>query len=346
MSKTPPTFRALDLGFGFTKFSKGHYLQDGSLEVSAFPSYAAAAVNFSIGAGVMTDLSIVKVSVDDEHFLVGEDVRNAADGVGRQMLESTFFTSSQYIALARGAMGFMNVPNHGEVDSLVMGLPLNIFRDQSIVDHVEAAMKGTHLVPDITKNSGVERTILVKNVSIIPQVVGSLVAMSRDAGLMQKVNEQHNLTIDVGYGTLLWLVSDGFTPVPARSNGNMGGVSSLLQKIIRSIDPSAVSSINIMDRLDKALLEDKASILINGAEVEVAKYHRQLASAARENLTEMIRSIGTKADIDNVFLTGGGAHLYKDAIAAVFPGRQVHIASKGSRFTNVRGFQFLAETED
>ncbi len=346
MPKIPPNFRALDLGFGFTKFSKGEYLDDGSLEVGAFPSYAAAADDSAIGAGVISDLSLVHVSVDDERFAVGEDVRRAADGVGRQMLELTFFTSRQYIALARGAMAFMNIPDHGTIDSLVLGLPLNVFRDKSIVKHVETKLQGTHLVPDITKTRGINRQINIKSIKVIPQVIGSLVAMSRDAGLMKQIKEQQNLTIDVGYGTLLWLVSDGFASVPARSNGNMGGVSNLLQKVIRSIDPSAVSSINILDRLDKALLENKPTILINGNEVVIDKYRGQIASAARENLTELIRSIGHMADIDNVFLTGGGAHLYRDEIAAAFPKRQINFAAEGSRFTNVRGFQFLAETEN
>lgn len=348
MAKKSPTLRALDLGYGFTKFSKGQYSDrsDGSLEVAAFPSYAAPAVDYSIGAGVMSDLSVVNISVDGERFTVGEDVRRAADGVGRQMLESTFFRSSQYLALARGAMAFMNVPDHGEIDSLVMGLPLNVYRDKSIIEHVEAKLKGSHLVPDIGKDRGHERSIHVKNIHVIPQVVGSLVAMSRDAGLMTKIREQQNLTIDVGYGTLLWLVADGFAPVPARSNGNMGGVSSLLQKVIRAIDPSAVSSINILDRLDRALLDNKPTILINGEDVVISKYRSLLASAARENLTELTRSIGHTADIDNVFLTGGGAHLYREEIAAAFPKRKINLAAEGSRFTNVRGFQYLAETEN
>lgn len=161
MAKKSPTLRALDLGFGFTKFSKGQYSDrgDGSLEVAAFPSYAAPAVDYSIGAGVMSDLSVVNISVDGERFTIGEDVRRAADGVGRQMLESTFFKSNQYLALARGAMASMNVPDHGEIDSLVMGLPLNVYRDKSIIEHVEAKLKGSHLVPDVGKDRGIERSI-------------------------------------------------------------------------------------------------------------------------------------------------------------------------------------------
>jgi plasmid segregation protein ParM len=350
MIKKTPVFRALDLGFGFTKFTKAHYLDDETVEVASFPSFAAPAVDYSIGAGVMSELSIVNVAVADERFAVGKDVRLAADGAGRQMLESTFFRSSQYLALARGAMAFMKVPDHGVVDALVIGLPINVFRDQALIDHVETKIQGIHLVPDLTENDSkgrvIERQIHVKKVQLIPQVLGSLVEISRHTDLIQKIQGQQNLTIDVGYGTLLWLMTDGFAQMPARSNGNMGGVSSLLQKVVRSIDPNAATSINVLERLDKALLGNNPSILVNGEEVQLAKFRGLLTSAARENLTEMLRSIGNTADVDNVFLTGGGAHLYREEIGAAFPKRKINVSSGDSRYTNVRGFQYIAETEN
>lgn len=350
MSKKSPVYRALDLGFGFTKFTKAHYLDDETVEVASFPSYAAPAVDLSIGAGVMTDLSIVNVAVDDERFAVGEDVRNAADGAGRQMLESTFFKSSQYLALARGAMAFMKVPDHGEVDALVIGLPINVFRDQALINHVESKIQGIHMVPALVDKASegrvIPRSIHIKKVQLIPQVLGSLVEISRHTDLIQKIQGQQNLTIDVGYGTLLWLMSNGFAQMPARSNGNMGGVSSLLQKVVRSIDPNAVTSINVLERLDKALLTNSPSILVYSQEVQLAKYRGLLASAVRENLTEMLRSIGNTADVDNIFLTGGGAHLYLEEITDAFPKHKINVSSGDSRYTNVRGFQYIAETEN
>lgn len=347
LQKNSKTCRALDLGFGFTKFSTGHYESDGTLSLGAFPSYAAPTVTNLIGGNVLTQLSVLTVEVGNETFTVGEHVRHAADGVARQMLETTFFKSSQYIALARGAMALMNIPADGTIDTLVLGLPLNVFRDESIVTHVERILSGNHPVPDPSNPQGTKRILTVKNLHVIPQVVGSLIAMTRETtGLAKKLKEQQNLTIDVGYGTLLWLVSDGLMPVVARSNGNMGGVSSLLQKVIRAIDPQAVSNMNILDRLDKALRENDVSILVNGQEVFLAKYHSLLASAVSENLTELIRSIGTSQDIDNVFLTGGGAHLYLGALQKAFPNRTINISGNASRYNNVRGFQHLSENDE
>ena len=345
MAKHQANRRALDLGFGFTKFSQSEYLDDDTLSVSAFPSYAAQALDsHRLGSGVLADLNVIKVAVGDEEFLVGEDVRRAADGGGRQLLEATFFRSSQYLALAKGAFAFMCLPAGADIDRLVIGLPLNVYDDDSLVEHVQKSIEGVHVVPNLSETGGT-RTIQVKQVHIIPQVVGSLVAMSRDVGLMEKINNQQNLTIDVGYGTLVWLVTHGFSPVPARSGANMGGVSTLLQKVARAIDPSAATNINILDRLDQAFLNHSPSIKVHGADVLVAKHQGVLSSAATENLTEMLRDLGDTIDIDNVFLTGGGAHLYAKEIAAAFPKRKLHFAAKGSRFTNVRGFQFLAENE-
>lgn len=338
-----PVHRALDLGFGFTKFSTAGFA-DEVLKVAAFPSYAGPAMDKVIGGvGGFSNPNVLTIAVGDERFSVGEDSRRAADGNGRQFLEATFFRSKQYLALAKGALAFMDIPDHGNVDSLVMGLPLNIFGDQALTEHIKSSLTGMHSVPDIRSDQRPQRQINVKNTQIIPQVVGSLFSMSREVGLAQQIHEQHNLTIDAGYGTLLWLVTEGFAALPTRSGGNMGGVSSLLQKVVRSIDPGSVHNITLLDKIDKALLNGAESFNMHGKKVETATVKGLLTSAAQENLTELIRSIGNTADIDNIFLTGGGAHLYKEAIVAAFPGRTINTSEHGSRYTNVRGFQILAE---
>ena len=115
-----PTYRALDLGYGYTKFTKGHYQDDTTLDAAAFPSYAAQSVDStSLGSEVLGDLSVIQVKVGDAKFWVGEQVRYAADGRGRQMLEASFFRSSQYLALAKGALAFMNAPAGAGTDAPV-----------------------------------------------------------------------------------------------------------------------------------------------------------------------------------------------------------------------------------
>ncbi len=344
MASNKPTYRALDLGFGYTKFSAGHYKDEDSLEVAAFPSYAGPALETVSMGGYLSNAKVINVQVGDETFAVGEDSRKTSDGQGRQLLEASFFRSSQYLALARGAMAFMRVPSAGVIDTLVMGLPLNLYKDAALVQYVSKIMTGEHVVPNI-QEPGKSITVTVKNASVIPQVVGSLVSLARENDNVSNVSQRQNLTIDVGYGTLLWLVSDGFTSITRRSDGNMGGVSNLLQSVIRSIAPSGVSNLTIMDRLDSALRNGDPTFMVNGKEVEIAKYRGQLESAVKVNLTELLRSVGQTIDIDAIYLTGGGAHLYKSAIEDAFKGREIHSSKNYPRYTNVRGFQYLAETD-
>jgi len=330
--------RALDLGFGFTKYSRGHTNRDLSLDVGVFPSYAAPAVDDSLGAGVLKNLNVVTVEVDGARYNVGEDAKNAGSGQARQLLERSFFTSPQYLALAKGALTFMDVPPAG-ISVLTVGLPLTTFGDEDLRQAIEQRLSGSHDIPC----GGETRTVDVKRINLIPQVLGSLIALALPTGRMTEIQAERNLTIDVGYGTLLWLMTEGLKPVPARSSGNMGGVSSLLQAVVRSIDASAASNVGILERVDQALLHGHTAIKVNGKTVELSQHSAHLGAAISENLTEMLRSIGSASDVDNVFLTGGGAHLYRDALRKAFPGREITEARDGSQFTNVRGFQLLSE---
>lgn len=340
---TTPVCRALDLGYGFTKFSQGEYQGDTTLELSAFPSYAVPTTGHAL-AGTKSQ-NVIHVTVGTQKYAVGEQAALAAGAGGRQTLESRFFKSNQYLALARGAMAFMKVPSHGTVDQLVAGLPLDALRDDEIFRHVKQSLLGEHLVPDVNSNNGSDRSILINNVMLVPQVVGSLIAMSQTAGLMDKVQSQMNLTIDVGYGTLLWLTTQGFTPLQARCSGNMGGVSSILQTLVRAMQPGAETNLATLSRLDRALLEGLPSISIFSDEVRIADYRDHQAHAVSENLTELVRSVGPGYDIQNIFLTGGGSHLYREAIQLAFPKHKVLLSSDEPRFSNVRGFQTLAQNQ-
>jgi plasmid segregation protein ParM len=343
MANSSPTrtARALDLGYGFTKYTRGHHRPGGNIDVGCFPSFAALTPKQPSldSAANLSSMNIVHVNVDGAIYAVGQDAKAAGTGQARQLLDSSYFTSPQYLALARGAMSFMQTGDR--IDVLTTGLPLNVFGDKNLRAEVEHRLLGAHELPNA---DGTTRRIVVGRVDVIPQVVGSLFALALASDNVRKISNERNLTIDVGYGTLLWLMTEGLKPIPSRSNGNMGGVSSLLQSVVRAIDPAAASNVGILERVDKALRPDATrSIKINGVEVELDKHLMHLTSTATENLAELIRSVGSPSDIDNVFLTGGGAHLYRNLVAKAFAGRDIIEDPVESQFTNVRGYQLLSE---
>lgn len=341
MSKrqTGPVVRALDLGFGFTKYSKGHLKNGFDLDAGAFASFAARSGDASSVGHALGNLDVLTIDVDGVPYTVGNDSKLAASGQGRQMLESSFFVSPQYLAIARGAMSFMDVPESGVIDELVVGLPLNVYSDQTVQTSVVSRLTATHVIP----SDEMKREITVRNVTVLPQIMGSLIALSVPSDRLGAIQQELNLTIDVGYGTLLWLVTAGMKPIPNRSGGNMGGVSSILKSIAAAISPSAADNVGILDRLDNALYSKLPSIKVGGNVVELDRYLPYQQSVIRDNFTQLLDLVGKTDDIDNIFLTGGGSEFYREAIKEAFPGRSIPATNLGGRYTNLQGFQIFGE---
>jgi plasmid segregation protein ParM len=151
------------------------------------------------------------------------------------------------------------------------------------------------------------------------------------------------LTIDIGYGTLMWMVTRGYTPVPERSGDSLGGVHSVLYAMIRSMHRDAADIPEIQFRLDDAILTGKQTIKIDGRDVEVAPHLGARDRVIEENVAAMMRSVRSLSDIANVIVTGGGAHMYLPELKNVFKDRNVKIDLMASQFRNLTGFQRLAE---
>lgn len=190
-----PVVRALDLGFGFTKYSKASLKNDYDLEVSAFASFAGRSADSESIGQALGSLDILTIEVDGVPYTVGNDSKLAASGQARQLLEPSFFLSPQYLAIARGALTFMAVPEDGVIDELVVGLPLNIYGNEPIRSSVVTKLQSTHSVPSVQGR----RDIHVRNVTILPQIMGSLIALSAPSGRLAEIQHETNLTIDVGY---------------------------------------------------------------------------------------------------------------------------------------------------
>ncbi len=340
-----PVGRALDLGFGYTKFTKSHLDDTDKVDVGMFPSYCSPSSKRQdqISGGPLQALDVITVEAGGMHWSVGKDSKLAGTGRASQLLEDSFFVSSQYLALARGAISFMSLPDGCDtIDVLTVGLPLSVFEHQELRNRIITTLKARH---PIGRPGNLDDSILVRRVNVIPQVLGSLVALALPLERYDEIESERNLTIDVGYGTLLWLTTDGLKALRERSGGTMGGVSSLLDAMLRTQDRSLVGNLAMMERLDKALINKADTFKVAGREVQVADLRPGLEAAVSENLTLLLRSISSVNDIDNVFLTGGGAHLYREAIKGAFPDHELIEDNGSTQFTNVRGFQILSEQQ-
>jgi plasmid segregation protein ParM len=334
--------RAIDIGFGYTKLSRSAIDADYRLSSMAFPSVAASASGqMDIANGEIQRLQVVAVEVEDVRYLVGPDAMLAASGRQTRAIEDLFFDSPQYLALFLGGLAYMDLPPSVDtIHSLGMGLPLTVWRDVELRERIKVRMTGRFSVP--TPNSRSIQEINVQHVQLWPQVLGALASMSREVGEAVDVARQTNLTIDVGYGTMLWLVTSGFQPHPGRSEGNKGGVSSILKAVAKSIDPSVANDPRILARIDDSLRTAKP-LIINGSEVDLQRCRSTAHSQAQQHLQEMLETIGTHKDLDNIFLVGGGAHLYRPLLTTAFKGRLIREQTNEPQMANLKGYQHLVE---
>ena len=334
--------RAIDIGFGYTKLSRSAIDPSYSLSSMAFPSIPApAGGQMDISNGEIPKLQVVTVEVEGVRYVVGPDAMLAASGRQTRSIEDLFFDSPQYLALYQGALAYMELPNTVDtIHALGMGLPLTVWRDVELRERVKARMTGNFSVP--IPNSRATRDIHIQHVQLWPQVLGALAAMSREVGPRVDVAKQTNLVIDVGYGTMLWLVTSGFQPQPGRSEGNKGGVSSMLKAVAKTLDPLVSNDPRILERIDYSLRMDKA-LVINGTEVDLNRCKSIAQSHAQQHLQEMLETIGTHKDLDNIFLVGGGAHLYRPLLTAAFKGRLIWEQKHEPQMANLKGYQHLVE---
>lgn len=267
MNTTTLTFRGLDIGFGFTKFTRGSDAHGATL-TGVFPSYATISDPASAAAG-LSPHDVVHVRVGVNTYAVGVDAQDSADGSGSRMVERSFFESEEYLALARGAIAHMRTGP--TIHCLAIGVPLQYFNDTRLLATLSKRLLDAHHVPKLAHAADQSRVVRVEKVSIFPQVVGSLMH-HLGASSSGAARGTTALTIDAGFGTLIWLTTRGSNAQPKRSGGNMGGASRRLERIAQRIDPAIANNFELMDRLDEALRQNQPAFKLRGRDVLLAQY--------------------------------------------------------------------------
>lgn len=151
---TQPIVRAIDVGYGNTKFVA---LRQGAGEVHCgiFPSIAPqASVSSDLGGDLFQRRNTANILVNGVRYEVGKDSRLAQDVSYGRTLDPGFASTDAYIALIRGAIYYMGVD---VIDVLVVGLPVNTY--ESNRGELEQRLVGDHLIPSPrTKDGGLPLT--------------------------------------------------------------------------------------------------------------------------------------------------------------------------------------------
>lgn len=325
--------RAVDVGYGNTKFTVGHLPTDGGLDIicEMFPSLTPSEIqnNFSEAIGQRRDT--VKIALDGETYEVGKEVILAlGGGIHDRTLDENFCLSKRYLALVLASLAYMRVD---AVDCLVLGLPLTTYESKRRL--LEEFVGGEHEIDG--------KSIAIHKVTVVPQPMGGFYDYVIQHGMTSAMGpHEKNLIIDPGFYTLDWVVSQGKRPIDPRSNAvNDSGASTILEEVRKSIEKDMQCDPGDIFRIDEAIRLN-LPLKVNGKIVDLQKYRNLIAQLADSAMNKLISGARGVTDIDNVILVGGATHLYLDAVKGRFPNHKIHVGDNPV-FANVRGFQMLGE---
>src|SRR5581483_8540103 len=132
-----PIVRAVDVGFGNTKYVTGFAGED--IRCAYFPSIAYPSARDWSAVAAVERRKTVAVPIDGLFYEVGPEVHLAADTFRATQLHDRYTETPEYIALLRGALNLMKVD---VIDVLVVGLPVATFISKKAA--LERAMTGRH----------------------------------------------------------------------------------------------------------------------------------------------------------------------------------------------------------
>lgn len=321
--------RALDLGWGYTKYSRFNAAAE-TMEYNSFPSLAPRSTGVDLSMSILGKRDTVVVNVDGTRYEVGPDSADLDTSDASRSLNEQFIHTEQYKAVFYGALHYIG---EAEIDLLVVGLPLS---NMAAAGKLREMMVGTHKINN-------DRTVVVKDALVLPQPLGGLYHCfsQKDARPeFEFIDEDANLVIDPGFLTFDFLLSNGDKVVETRSSAHTGGVSKVLRSISDSISAKYGIKYENLSAIDKGLRRRK--LKING-EVESLEDHIKNTRSVLEGSVNYMRNIvGDGSDIDNIILLGGGSHIYRRTIEQFYPKHNL-IVLEDAQTANVRGFQLAGE---
>ncbi len=331
-----PIVRAIDVGYGHVKFVLHHDVPSMKIDCGRFPSRSPRAQGTDMSAGVMTKLDVFTVEVDGRRYEVGNDVISAAGAHdASEILSRDFALSDAYMARLYGALSYM-LPKikHAKIDFLILGLPNLTYN--AMANSLAKKVQGEHVI-NIT-GAKVE----IANVLVFPQPMGAFFDYGFRQRKVDELSKRVNLIVDPGYNTLDWLFSEGLAPNKARSDSVELGMSSVIRAIAEDVIAKAKKVANIervINRIDYAISHGQ-SYRLSGQEIDLEKHIPASKTIIDQAINALHKKVGEGDDIDNIFIAGGGADFYFQALQDRFPDHKV-FKLDDPQFSNVRGFQLV-----
>lgn len=318
MHTSDPVIRAIDVGYGNTKFTTS--VNNGSAVASHFSSL----VHRPNGAvGTFSDSpDIYRVEVNNEIYEVGPGLDVVFEG-GVRTLHDNFIDTNGYMALVYGALSRMDIDDH--IDLLVVGLPVSLLKSKRA--DLERKLTRLHHV--------MGRGITIHKVMVVAQPLGGFMNFASSSDDVEGLAVARNLLIDPGFFTVDFMASTGLREIKGTSGSHPSGVSAYLKGIATQLGYDNISHI------DEGLRTGRFKL--DGKEVDLKAFHEKALLEIAPAAEVISNKIGSGRGIDQVILVGGGAPLFKELIQNILPGHNI-ICPEQSVLSNVLGFQQIGDS--
>ncbi len=321
--------RALDIGYGFTKYTKG-LDENGKVICDLFPSIAALSPQEEMGGDFFVARNTKQIQSGGIMWEVGPDVGDIKTTNDVRALHENFINTEQWKVFFLGALAYME---EDEIDYLILGLPVS---DMRRTKEVEAMVKGKHIIGD--------REVVVHNVFVIPQPLGTLYNYAINEGQFERFMNTVTLVVDPGYLTFDFLITKGFSVNGHRSGARPGGMFSILSAIDGSIANETGNEFGDLEQIDAALkihlpkeANEKRTIMMYGKEIELTPHIKNTTPIIESSMNYMLQKIGTSKDINQIIMGGGPNRIFDKSIKKQFSRHEV-MALESGIFANVIGF--------
>ncbi len=322
----------MDIGYGNLKVAFGEDTGQPQTEIYPATAIPAELVASSLFGADQEDENGIRVMVDDAAWVAGVPAAAVQRFAPRQLHEG-YVGSSSWKALAHAGL---LLSGYAEIDVLVVGLPVHHFEEPARRKQLEALLKGTHSVSN-------RRQVLVHQVRVVPQPVGAYIdALNGPWNAedeQERLSEETSLVIDPGFFSLDWtLIRAGGRYAALASGSSLFAVSKVIDEARRYIQQDYGASPTVA-QLEQCLQEEQSTVHVYRQAVSLPEYFAKGATrVAKEAFSEMrtmLRQV--EEPVNYLILAGGGALLYQDAVAELYPNSTILCAPK-PEICNVLGF--------
>lgn len=282
----------------------------------------------------------ILVNINEKYYYAGPA---ASLGVQNRSLDPNYIETDEHEALICASLHLM-MRETGEiienVDLMVLGLPVSGFASKNKKLYEIALRPRIVPVPISLQKNGKPETVVVQATKalVLPQPFGALRYAAHNIPSDDQMFSETALSmvIDPGYRTFDWFVSNGMSPEMQLSGSFDGGVSSILRQVSQKIGFDHGTGSLEFDQVEEGL---NLGVINLGYQVIDAKPYRITAlDAAKKEIGAFLARIDSnKARLSRVFLTGGGAEFYAEALKERLPGYQIE-KLKNPVMGNARGY--------